>query len=486
MGDAPNLPTPDAPILSTLNEDGSRKWMEPRLSIGAFWKARRIVGYLLIAIFVALPFIKINGKPAMFLDISNREFSFFGHTFFATDTIVLALFLVTFIVGIFLTTAMFGRIWCGWACPQTVYLEFVYRPIERLFEGTRGKGGPARRKGGGRKLLKLVVYFVISFALAHVFLAYFVGIDDLSQWMRSSPFEHPSSFLIVAVTTGLMMFNFTYFREQTCIVACPYGRLQSVMLDRDSLIISYDKQRGEPRGKLRRPQKDADGTPLPVAHQGDCIDCKLCVTTCPTGIDIRNGLQLECVGCAQCIDACDDVMRRIDKPIGLIRYTSQAALEGARKRILRGRVFYYGGIIAILLGAFTFAVATKQTTDVRILRGMGRAYNMMPDGTVSTQLQVKITNRTTDEVCYTLAVHEGPEGMKLLANENPLCVESRDVRSESFVVVLPPTAYVDGYRTVTFGVTDGGDYSQEIEYKLIGPREAIQAASTATQAGSTN
>ena len=223
-------------------------------------------------------------------------------------------------------TALAGRMWCGWMCPQTVYMEFVFRPIERFFDGPPGAGhrpGPKADDAADgwpstRSIWRSPLY------LAHTFLAYFVGVEELARWVRRSPLEHPISFLVMVVVTGLMMFDFSYFREQTCLVACPYGRLQSVMLDRDSLIVSYDPCRGEPRRKLRD-RHDGGGAP---SGAGDCIDCGLCTDTCPTGIDIRDGLQMECVACTQCIDACDAVMTRIGKPKGLIRLSSQAAIAG--------------------------------------------------------------------------------------------------------------------------------------------------------------
>ncbi len=242
---------PDAPgrVLSTLNEDGSRRWLRPKLSVGAFFRKRRVVAYALMVVFFLIPYLRMNGRPLVLLDVPHRQFTLFGYTFLPTDTLLFMLLLISIAIGIFLLTALFGRVWCGWACPQTVYMEFLFRPIERFFEGGRS-GSMALDKRPGlhpRRLAKNAVYVLLALFLAHTFLAYFVGIDQLVQWVRQSPFEHPTSFLIMAGTTAAIFFDFGWFREQTCLVACPYGRLQSVLLDRQSVIVGYDVLRGEPR-----------------------------------------------------------------------------------------------------------------------------------------------------------------------------------------------------------------------------------------------
>ena len=291
---------PEEHVLSTLEADGSRRWLKPKLSKGALLLKRRILAYVLIAIFTLVPFIKIAGKPLVLLDITARRFTILGFTFLPTDTVLLAIFMVGLLLSVFLFTALFGRVWCGWACPQTVYMEFLFRPIERLFEGTVGRGGYKKKVAPWRTALKYVVYFILCVYLANTFLAYFIGVDRLSEWVTQSPFRHPVPFAVMAFVTFAMMVDFCYFREQLCLIACPYGRFQSVLLDQNSLIVAYDKNRGEPRGKLRKKKKD-QAEALPII--GDCIDCGNCVTTCPTGIDIRKGLQMECINCTQCIDA---------------------------------------------------------------------------------------------------------------------------------------------------------------------------------------
>jgi len=259
---------------------------------------------------VTLPHLRIGGKPIILLDIAAREFTFFRHTFYPTDTPLVTLLMLTVFFTVMFFTAVGGRLWRGWGCPQTVYLEFLFRPIDRLFAGTRGKGGTSKRSVNAfLQGARLMVYLACSLFLAHTFLSYFIGTEQLSKWMQLSPLKHPQTFGVMAVATAGLMYNFLFFREQLCMVACPYGRFQSVMLDRKSLIVTYDIHRGEPRHKGR----SLAGT------GGDCIDCGHCTAVCPTGIDIRNGLQMECIHCTQCIDVCNDVMERIKKPLGLTR-----------------------------------------------------------------------------------------------------------------------------------------------------------------------
>lgn len=466
-----SLLEPPEQVLSTLNADGSRRWLRPRVSGGRFLTARRITAYGLIALFTLLPHIRIHGQPAILLDIVHRKFHLFGVTFLPTDTLLLALFMLGVFVTIFLFTSVFGRVWCGWACPQTVYMEFLYRPIERLIERTVGRGGPPGRAVSGiRQIWKIVLYLAASVFLAHTFLAYFVGVDALAEWVRRSPLEHPTSFLVMLVTTGLMMFNFTWFREQTCVLACPYGRFQSVLLDRNSLIISYDPQRGEPRGKLRAPGRELPilAAAQPAAARGDCIDCHLCVTTCPTGIDIRNGLQMECVGCAQCIDACDAVMTRIGRPKGLIRYTSQARLSGERGRVFRGRVFYYGAILALLGTLFIYFLVNRAAADLALLRGPGLPFFELASGEVSNQFKLKITNRTDRPETYEVAV-AGGTAARIASDDFPATVAPGETRVCNLLVVVPRDAFVDGHAEITLDVRGARGFDQRVRQKLLGP-----------------
>jgi len=465
-----DLPAPENPVMSTMHDDGSRRWMHPRCSPGRYWQARRALAYFLIAVFTIVPYIHVGGKPLVLLDLPAREFTILGYTFLPTDTVLLAFLLVTLIIGICLATALLGRVWCGWMCPQTVYMEFVFRPIERLFDGRPGpRHTPGKKSTPLRKVLKYAVYLAISLYLAHTFLAYFVGVNRLAQWVTQSPFEHPGAFLLMVAVTGLMMFDFSYFREQTCLVACPYGRLQSVMLDRDSLIVSYDPQRGEPRAKGRR--EEGDG-------KGDCVDCGMCTDTCPTGIDIRDGLQMECIACTQCVDACDSMMQRLGKPTGLVRISSQARIAGEAGRLVRPRVIVYPAVICVFVAAFGLTLMTKQTADVTLLRGPGRPFYELASGEIANQIRVKIRNRSGAAAEYRIeTVGGGPA--RLEADENPLAVAAGKSRTEPIQVAIPPAAFDAGKYELRLRISDGRDFNRQYSWRLLGPRNPAAPAATA-------
>ncbi|MDB4960090.1 MAG: cytochrome c oxidase accessory protein CcoG [Myxococcales bacterium] len=450
-------------VLSTLNQDGSRHWIHPRLAQGRFLRGRKIVGYALIAMFLALPFVHIGGRPALLLDVLTQELSVFGAVFKASDGVLLMLLGLTIVVAVFLVTALFGRVWCGWGCPQTVYLEHVFRPIERWLEGSPSQRRKldASSRPHGRRVLKWVIYAALSFVLSNVFLAYFVGVDRLALWVLHSPLQHPGGFMVVAGVAALMLFDFGYFREQTCIVACPYGRLQSVLLDRQSLIIGYDQRRGEPRAK---PKKH-----LPViGERGDCIDCSACVAVCPTGIDIREGLQMECIGCAQCIDACDAVMDRVGKPRNLIGYTSQDELAGKPRRLLRARTIIYPVLLAAIAGLFVWSLGGRVTSNVLVERSQGPSFVELPDGTISAQARIRIANDTDGDRSYVVDLSRAPDA-KLRTPQLTWQLHPGKSLSIPLFVDVPRASFVLGKRTIHLRIQDDLGFARVLVVTLLGP-----------------
>ncbi len=450
-------------VLSTLNEDGSRRWIRPRPSRGAWWHRRRALAWVLMLVFLAIPYVKAGGKPLVLLDLPAREFTLFGTTFLPTDMLLFMLLFVSLAVVVFLVTTLLGRVWCGWACPQTVYMEFLFRPIERALEG--GFRGSMRldRRGGvaGVRVVKYAIYLVLSLVLAHAFLAYFVSVERLVQWVQGPPHAHPVAFAIMAGTALAVFADFAWYREQTCLVACPYGRLQSVLFDRRTLIVAYDPARGEPRmpGTTPRPQ-----------GAGDCIDCGNCVRTCPTGIDIRDGLQMECISCTQCIDACDEIMRNIGQAPGLIRYATRDELEGRPARLLRARIVLYPLALAVSLGLFLFFLDNRATSDVTVLRGTGALYQLADEHTVVSDVRLKFSNRNRDERQYRIELLGG-ESTRLIAPINPFPVPGGHTLTATVFVLSPRSAFTDGHRHVMFRITDGHGFGRNYVHPLTGPEE---------------
>ncbi len=463
---------PTESILSTMNQDGSRNWLRPKLAKGKHYYRRFAVAWGLILTFVVIPHLTMSGKPLMLFDIPKRQFTLFGTTFFATETPLLLLLLLGLFLSIFLFTALAGRVWCGWGCPQTVYMEFVFRPIERLLEGSPAQQRKLDKQGGSpRRVLKYFIYLLLSMFLAHVFLSYFVGTTQLWEWMHRSPFKHPSTFLIMAGVTAMIFFDFSYFREQTCLVACPYGRFQSVLLDKHSAIVAYDYNRGEPRAKKRQRSEEP---PEGAESWGDCIQCKACVLTCPTGIDIREGLQMECINCTQCIDACDDIMEKIHKPKGLIRYTSQQTLETNQKQgILRPRVLLYPLLILIIFTALGMALARREAAEVTILRGGSNPYKVLPNGQISNHIKIKIANRTPKLQKYKIKLI-APKGVSMITPINPLVVAAQKTETAVIFVLAPRAMFTDnGSLPIQFTIDNSSDYKTTRKYKLLGLLKGI-------------
>jgi cytochrome c oxidase accessory protein FixG len=410
--------TPTVDSVTTIASDGSRRDLHPSDVHGRFTSTRRWSGWGLIAFYLVLPWIPINGHPAVFLDIAERRFHFFGYTLAAQDAWLLFFGVTGLGFALFFLTALFGRLWCGWACPQTVYLEHVYRVIERWIDGD----APARRAltaapltaaKAAKRVAKHGLYILASLLITHLFLSYFVSLPEVWHMMHAAPGEHWAAFLFVFIAAGVLYFNFAWFREQLCIVICPYGRLQSTLTDDHSLSIGYDAQRGEPRGKLHRDQATCNlsGNKPPETKLGDCVDCNRCVQVCPTGIDIRHGLQLECIGCAACIDACDEVMAKVHRPAGLIRYDSFAGLGGGVTRWVRPRTILYSVLLLVGAGVAAFAFSTVKPANFLVYRTGGAAYFVGADE-VRNQFMVRLVNKHTAPAVFLVSTEGLPAGLR--------------------------------------------------------------------------
>ncbi len=407
-------PPPRRDSVTTIGEDGSRRFLFPADSRGPLTRARRASALGLIALYAALPWIRVGGYPAVFLDVARRRFHLFGLTLAAQD-LWLMFFLITGLgFSLFVVTALFGRIWCGWACPQTVFLDHVYRRFERWFEGDalarrRLADAPWGPEKAARALAKHGAYLLVSLGVAHVFLAYFVSLPELWAMMRTGPAAHPGAFLFVGLATGLAYFNFAWFREQLCIIICPYGRMQSVLTDEHTLVVGYDAARGEPRGPAGQP------------GLGDCLACERCVRVCPTGIDIRQGLQLECIGCTACIDACNEVMRRVGRPEGLVRYDSQAGFAGRGRRWWRPRLGMYGLLLALGAAAALWAAAGIHPLLLSATRMVGAPY-YVDENFVRDQFLIRVVNKQDHPVRLQLSLSGLPPGAAARGCEAPLTV----------------------------------------------------------------
>ncbi len=454
--------TPEEHVLSTLEADGSRRWLKPKLSKGKLLNRRRLFSYVLIAIFTLVPYIKLAGKPLVLLDIASRRFTILGFTFLPTDTVLLTIFVVGLLLTVFLFTALFGRVWCGWACPQTVYMEFLFRPVERLFDGTKGRGGHKKNIAGWRTVAKYFVYFILCVYLANTFLAYFIGVDRLSEWVTQSPINHPVPFAVMSFVTFVMMVDFCYFREQMCLIACPYGRFQSVLLDQNSVIVAYDENRGEPRGKIKKSKVDG----LPVL--GDCINCGNCVSTCPTGIDIREGLQMECINCTQCIDACNLVMKKVGREPNLIRYSSQARDRGLAAGLIRARTIIYPLLLVGIIVAFLAVFLASKSFDAIVLREPGNPHTLTEDGQVRNLLKLKLTNRT-DEVMSFAARVEEPASATIDFREDQLQLQPRETKTFHVSIIAPRDVFVLGRADLQLTCENGNEVSRTLSFKLVGP-----------------
>jgi cytochrome c oxidase accessory protein FixG len=463
---------PSRDSLTTVNEDGSHYVLHPADARGRFTVWRRVTAAVLVAVYVLLPWIPIRGNPAVFLDIANLRFHLFGFTL-AIQDMWLMFFLISGLgFTLYYVTALFGRIWCGWACPQTVFLEHVYRRIERLLEGDAPKRhqldrAPWTASKWFRRGLKQALFVLVSFVIAHIFIAYFVSLPHVWQMMTHAPTEHWSVFVFISAATAILYVNFAWFREQLCIIICPYGRLQSALIDDDSLVIGYDAGRGEPRGKIHRGESGGD----PVPSTGDCIDCHRCVQVCPTGIDIRQGLQMECIGCANCIDACNEIMDKVERPRGLIRYDSSKGLAGGRTRFLRPRTIVYTLLMLVGISVALFSVTRFQPASMTTVRMSGPPYFVSGD-TIRNQFLVRVINKQDGPVQFSLRVipaESAPAGVFSTGWESPIEVGGGGEKVQPLVVSVPGVGYNGKFGFRVESTVTPGDIAIVRDLEFVGP-----------------
>lgn len=450
--------------LGIITAEGKRRFIYPRKPSGRFYRLRTYFSYILLAILFVTPFIKINGHPFMLLNVPESKFIIFGNAFGTHDFFILALGVITFVVFIVLFTSVFGRVFCGWVCPQTVFLEMVFRKIENWIEGDYIRQKQFNESAWTfkklmRKLFKWSIFFLISVLIANTLLAWIIGVDELFKIITEPVSQHTGGFLTMLGFSAVFYFIFAWFREYACIYVCPYGRLQGVLLDKDTTVIAYDFIRGEPRGKIHKSES---------RQLGDCIDCGLCTAVCPTGIDIRNGTQLECVNCAACIDACDGVMDRIQKPRGLIRYSSFNQIQNKTKFKFTAREKAYSIIFILLSGILTYLLLNRMPMDITLLRQAGMTYQEQPDNRISNLYTMKLANNTFDEIHVRLEVRNKGGEIKLIGDK--VIVPPNDVTEAKFLVyfrrdMLPMTN--EPVEIVVFG--NGQEYST-MKIAFLAPR----------------
>lgn len=450
--------------LATVTDDGNRKWVYPKKPSGRFHRARIIVSAILLLILIATPFVKLNGHPFMLFDFINRKFILFGILFGPHDFHLLVIAMISLIVFVILFTAVFGRIFCGWACPQTIFMEMVFRKIEYWIEGDakdqrKLKAAPWTALKIFKKLTKQVIFFAIAFFISNIFLSYIIGMDELLRIISEPPSEHLQGLLTIIAFSGVFYFVFSYFREQACTIVCPYGRLQGVLLDRDSIVIAYDNVRGEPRKRYKRDEG--------WENRGDCIECYQCVEVCPTGIDIKNGIQLECVNCTACIDACDDIMDKINRPRGLIRYASLNSIEKKAKWKFTPRAIGYSALLTVLVTVLVILLLNRTDFSVTILRTAGLLYQEQPNNMISNLYDLNIVNKTFNEIPVSLKL-EGLEGeLKLVGND--IVMKPQGNIDAKFLVLLPKNELTKMSTPLEIGVYSNTKLIKKVSTSFLAP-----------------
>ena len=451
--------------LATVDAGGKRKWVFAQQPKGKFYNIRTLVSLGFFILFFSLPFIQLNGRPLFLFNIPEARFIIFGKIFWPQDFFILGLTMLTFIVFIVLFTAAFGRLFCGWVCPQTIFMEMLFRKVEYLIEGNAAQQKLLRNSGWTAKkvrikLTKHLAFFVLAFVIANFFLSYIIGVNALKKIITEPVSMHTAGFFSLLIFSGVFYGVYAWFREQACTVICPYGRLQSVLLDRNSMIVAYDYKRGEPRKKYSKLKSAAIST-------GDCIDCFQCVKVCPTGIDIRNGAQMECVGCTACIDACNSMMDATGKQRGLIRYASENGIADHTKLHYTGRMKFYTLVLIILAGLLSFLLITRKNVDGTIVRAAGMLYQERGTDSLSNLYTIKVINKTLKDIPVTLRLQNAPGRIIEAAGES-IEVKKEGQGTGSFFIVLPKSFMRQRKLSVTIGLYQGDTKITTAETTFMG------------------
>jgi len=458
--------------IGTINEEGKRAWVFPKKPSGKFYTYRKYVSYVLLIFLFAAPFVKINGNQFLMFNVLERRFNIFGFPFWPQD---FHLFVISMIIGVIfiaLFTVAFGRIFCGWMCPQTIFMEMVFRRIEYWIDGDRGAQIKLDRQPWNaekikKRALKWTLFFIISFLIANVFLAYLIGSDKLIAYITDGPLLHLSTMVSLLIFTAVFFWVFAWFREQVCIIACPYGRMQGVLLDNKSIIVAYDHKRGEADNGRKKWRKNEDREAL---GHGDCIDCFQCVNVCPTGIDIRNGTQLECVNCTACIDECDTIMEKVNLPKGLIRYASEDEITKKEKFKFSPRLKGYSAVLLILIGVLVGMLFLRNDLEANILRLPGQLYEHKEGDIISNVYTYKLINKTTavvPDVNFRLLSHKGI--VKLVRTKN-FTVPAQDLAEGTLFIEIDNAAVKSDKEKVKVGVYSGDKLIETTLCAFMAPR----------------